>query len=552
MTSHRHLLTRALRSLFLVVALLGGLASPLEGQDFSSLLQAATFDDYQLYPDPTGMYTIRPEPLQDMEWAIQHDARWLLAGGSHALGAYSRKIAATSAAADLFTDIGNSFQGIMRAYTEYARMMEVYTQIKNMAKFVENYHLTINVMRFVPQIVITDPGDPMLDEETPPARSYVVGFMPKHGSGWKTSAAMYRDNPYLTPEMGGATISAGVGGMNIIEVRYPKSWADIKLDPSIWGGDETDGEVELQQRLMAGLYDGVTSAGRFLSGVGVDNNLELAAGRMSPRYFQQKMGLAISRRIAALVRQRALYETAITNPSSPEGKAYSNLGAVELIGLQAKIDNEIAALELKKATALGVETSKQVSWVQQGNFINQILAGLEAPERRIAIAKLSERFKKYAAAWGNAGVGPNGTIEFMNAQPEITGDPQVDNAIYLCWEAITLLSMGQVPGPVPVSGGPAAEAQASLVKAMYRTFLFEELAGIRRLIAGDHAYKVQNRAIKDVDVMKADISKHIAMLEADADRIQKWGAINDAKLQLANSKYGAWLKPMMNQSTPNP
>ena len=545
-------LRRVLHVLTLLLGVVLAGAQPLRGQDLGNLLDATVYDSVELFPDASGLGTLRRPPVfMDMEWAVQHDARWILAGGSHAVGAYSRKATATSAAADVFTDIGNSFQQILRAYSEYTRMMEVYGQIKSMAKFLETYRLTVNVLKFIPQIVITDPGDPMLDEETPPARSYVVGFMPKHGSKWVTDAITYRDNPYLSPSMGGSVESVSLGGMSLIEVRYPKSWSDIKIDPSIWGGDETDGEVELQQRLMAGLYDGVTSAGRYLSGVGVDNNLELAAGRMSPRYFQQRMGLAIDRRIAALKRQRALYDTVIANPSSPEGKAYSNFSPTELLVTQQKIDNEIAALETKKATALGVQTSKQAFWVQQGNFINQILAGLEAPERRIAIARLSERFKKYANAWGNAGTGPSGKIEFMNAQPEITGDPQVDNAIYLVWEAITLLSAGQVPGPVPVSGGPAAEAQAALVKAMYRTFTFEELAGIRRLLAGDHQYKVQTRGMKDVDAMKDDINKHILMLEADAERIQKWAAINDAKTQLATSKYGAWLKPMMNQSTLN-
>lgn len=546
----RRLLRMAL--LLLGVALLPLSTASLQGQDLGDLLTATEYDSTLLVPDVAGAFAIkRPPVFSDMQWAAQHDARWLLAGGSHAVGAYSRVTTATSAAADVFTDIGSSFQQILRAYSEYARMMEVYGQVKSMAKFLENYRLVVNVMKFVPQIVITDPGDPMLDEKTPPARSYVVGFMPKHNAAaWKNDAIMYKDNLYLDPQ-GGSTSGFAIGGMNIIEVRYPSKWSDIKIDPSIWGGDESDGEVAFQQRLMAGMYDGVTSAGRFLSSVGVDNNMESSVGRMSPRYFQQKEALAIERRIAALTRQRALYDTALSNPSDKSVQAYSNLSPVDLIQAQKNIDAEIVSLQTKKSTLLGVHTSRQVAWVQQGNFIQQILAGLEAPERRLTIARLSERFKKYSNAWGNVGEGPDGTIEFMNAQPEITGNPQVDNAIYLIWQAITLLSAGQVPGPVPVSGGPAAEAQAALVKAMYRTLTYEELVGIRRLLAGEHQYSTQTRGMKDVDAMKVDISKHIALIEADAVRIQKWAAINDAKLQAANGQYGAWLKPMMNQSTPN-
>jgi hypothetical protein len=305
--------------------------------------------------------------------------------------------------------------------------------------------------------------------------------------------------------------------------------------------------LEFEKRLMAGLYDGVVSASRYLSGVGVDNNMESSVGRMSPKYFDMKIGQALDRRIEALKKQRAMYDTAMSDPSSGEAKAFANLTPEEMIQRQAAIDQEVAKLEAQKGKTLSLETAKSAFWVERGQFINQVLAELEAPERRLTIARLSERFKKYQNAWGNVGQGPNGTIEFMNAKPEITGDQKVDDAIYLIWQAITLMSGGGVPPPVPVSGGPAAEAQAAVSKAMYRTLTFEELEGIRRLLVSDDQYWTQTRAMTDVDAMKNTIDEHIRLLEEDAARLQKWSAINKAKDDLAATQYGAWLKTLMDQ-----
>jgi len=365
-------------------------------------------------------------------------------------------------------------------------------------------------------------GDPPARERRP-APGYAVASMQEHHTGLKTKPETFGEKPYYKPKR---------AGMKLVEVRYPKSWADLKIDASIWDNDDETQE-EFQKRLLAGIYDGVTSAARYLSGVGVDNNVELAMGRMSPKAFDTRIGLAIDKKIASLKRQRDVYTTALSSPSSPEGQAYSGISAVELTNRQITIDNEIKKLEARKAAALGVEITKQQAWVERSNFIHQVLAGLEDPERRLTIARLSERFKKYANAWGNPG--------FMVTKPDITGDKAVDDAIYLIWEGITLLSSGRVPGPVPVSGGPAAEAQAALTKSMYATLTYEELVGIRRLLSGEAQYKTQSKAVADLDGAKAEISKRIALIEGNATRIQKWAAINDAKDALMASQYGAWL-----------
>lgn len=470
-------------------------------------------------PDASGFRT--PPMYSNMRYAIQHDARWLLAGGSHVVGSVSRTSSLSSNGAEVFAKIGNSFQDILRYYAEYEKAREMVGMVKSMWEYVQNYRLRVNLYKLIPNLIIAEPGDPF----GPHARYYVIGFCPKHDQTWKATSELFGDNPYYKPK----------GSLRLIEVRYPRSWADIKIDSSIWGGDSLD-SLEFQKRAMAGFYDGVVSAGRYLTNVGVDNTMESSVGRLSPKNLASQAAQLIDKRIVALQRQRSLYDDALANPHGDVGKMYASYAPEDLVRLQQGIDAEIARLETKKQMALGNEIVKQQPWVERANFIHQILAKLEAPERRIAIARLSERFKKYENAWVNPA--------FMVKQPDITGDPRVDNAIYLIWEALTVLSAGKIPPPEPVSGGKAAETQATLVKSMYRHFTYEELTAIRQLLAQDFQITKQKEGAAIVEDAKADIARHIQIIQMNAERLKQWKAMNALKTTLATEPAFAWAKSL--------
>jgi len=458
-----------------------------------------------------------PPMYSSLKYAVQHDARWYLAGGSHAVGSMAGTTELFSNGSHLFSQIGTSFSHILRFYGEYQRTRELVGAVESMWKYMSEYKLKINVWKMIPNLVISEPGDPFGED----SRSFIIGFSPKHDSKWRDNGDLFGDNPYMGHRK---------GGMSLIEVKYPHSWSDIKIDGSIWGGDSLD-EDEFQKHLLAGFYDGVTSAGRFLTGVGVDNNVELSVGRLSPRNMAANSARMIDKRIAALKRQRALYEEALTNPNTDVGHLVAGNSPERLIQLQGEIDAEIVRLQSKQSTLLGNEIAKQQPWVERATFIHGILAKLENSERRITIARLSERFKKYQNAWANPG--------FMNAKPEITGDQRVDNAIYLIWEALTLLSSGQIAPPQGVSGGPAAEAQAVVVKSMYRTLTYEELTAIRQLLAQEYQVTKQGDGVKIVASAKDEIQRMIQTIQARADMLDKWKRQNDALEDFAKTNPNA-------------
>jgi len=460
-----------------------------------------------------------PPLTSNMKYALQHDARWLLAGGTHAVGASSGSTAVFSNGAKLFTSIGNSFQRILRYYAEFQKAREMVGMVESMWKFMDEYRLRVNVYKLIPNIVVTEPGDPF----GPFTRSFIIGFAPRHDQSWRQNPDLYLDNPYIGPKS---------QGMKLVEIKYPRSWSDIKIDGSIWGADDMQTE-EFQARMLAGFYDGVTSASRFLTSLGVDNNMELAVGRMSPANIAARIGINIEKRIVALQRQRAIYSDALANPDGEIGKAYSGYKQEDLIRLQAQIDHEIQRLRVTKEAAYGNQVAGQQAWVERANFIHQVLAKLEEPERRLAIARLSERYKKFENAWANPG--------FMASKPEITGDKRVDDAIYLIWEGITIISKGEVPPPQPVSGGPAAQAQAVLTKSMYRQLTYEELAGIRQLLTAEYMHTKQIQGTKIVDEAKGAILARMRILQENAERLRRWTAFNDTmESYIATNPHAAW------------
>ncbi len=480
----------------------------------------AQFDPSDLwYQVPTfnGGSLVMPPSFSDMAWAVQHDARWVLAGGSHIAGATSGRTQVFTGGANLFTKVGDSFQKVLLFMNEIQKGAELVAQAKAMIRFLDEYQLRINVCKFIPNMIIQEPDS----ISGGPGRSIMVGFLPKHGSNtWKTNASMMGDNPYYRPR----------GSVKLVEIRYPRSWSDIKIDGSVWGADNL-AEDEIQKQLLSGFYDGTVSAARFLSDIGVDNNLEMNVGRLSPKALATQKAAVIDRRIQALQDQWNRLDAALRNPSSEEGRAFSSMNVQDRVKMQDAIKLEIAKLEKTKAETLGVEISRNAPWVQQAEIVHQVLSRLETSERRITIARLSERFKKYQKAWSNP--------SFMVQEPEITGNEQVDRAIYIIWQAITLLSKGKVAPPQAVSGGPAAEAQAALTKAMYRHLTAEELHGIRQMLAAENQFAAQAKGVEVVKDAKEDIAWYFTALLQGERRIQELQAMNAAKQAIDAS---AWQK----------
>lgn len=462
-------------------------------------------DSKETYAPSSSQQTYTPDYFMDMKYAVMHDARWILAGGTHLLGGKAHKTALFSGGSELFAHIGNSFQAILRYYAQFQKARELVGMVQAMSGFMDNFRIRTNVYKLIPNIVISEPGDPF----GPTSRSFIVGFCPKHDDSWRSDGTIYLDNPYIS----------SASGLKVFELKYPRSWDDIKIDGSIWAAENPD-EAEMQKQMLAGFYDGVTSAGRYLTSVGVDNNVELSVGRLSPKNLALSKAKTIDKRIEALIKQRLFYENAIASPTSDAGQALGAYSAEEILRMEGALDNEIKRLETQKASALGLEISKQQGWVEKANFVHQILSKLEAPERRIAIARLSERFKKYQNCWGNP--------DFMVLQPEYTGNPQLDRWIDLIWKAITILSRGEVPPPEAKAGAKGAELQSIVTKAMYRQLTYEELAGIRQLLAGEIMQNQQKTGMKQIDAMKGEIERTIGVIEQKAEALKRLKAMNDA------------------------
>lgn len=417
----------------------------------------------------------------------------------------------------MFARIGDSFTKMLTAASEIQKMAELYNQVKSMITFMEHYRLTLNLYRFIPTMDVAVPDDEMGD-----ASAYVVGFFPKSNNGWGQRSLLYGDNPYYR----------GGGGMRLVEVRYPKSLDDLTLDIGVWGGTD-DTVEEFQQKLLAGFYDGVVSAGTYMNNIGVGNNMKAQAMSLSPSRMAQRRADAILERIVALQNRKAFMDQALSDPSSDAYRLTKGMTPDQKLAQILALDQEVADLQQKLASLTPNEVARQNPWMEQANFIHQVLAKLEAPERRLAIAKLSERYKKYEKAWNNP--------DFMNPTPDITGNEAVDNAIYLIWQAATLMSWGKIAPPTPVSGGPAAEAQATITKSMYRQFLMEELAGVRRLLSHEFQNQQQAKGAETVDEGRRIVERSILDLQAGADRIRRLQTTADARQKLLDTGFGGYL-----------
>lgn len=389
----------------------------------------------------------------DMVWAAEHDARWATKAGLDINSASYRIASLLSKGNTMFVKTGDIFGKTLQAYQEVTKWVEMYHQMESMWNFVENYQLRLNLYRFLPLMNVDAP------DEMGGGQAFAVGFLPKNSTGWEARANLLNDNPWYRRG----------GGLRLVEVRYPHSLNDITFDSSVWGTDTVDEEMA-QKMLMAGIYEGVVSAGAWMSGVGIQNNLADNIAPLGPKGLAKRLREIRLNRLMILQKRRDLLQQA-AGGMLPLG-AMSPADVLDQITL---IDKEIADISAKINGEYLDEQMADSAWMRQASFVNEILAKLEHRERRLALMKLSERYRKYEAFWADPGQ--------MNPTPEITGNPRVDNAINTIWQALTLLSKGKIPPPTPVPGGPAAEAQATMVKAEYRELMVDELRAVRRLLA---------------------------------------------------------------------
>lgn len=445
---------------------------------------------------PQGSAYFRPPNIfSDMGTALDHDARYFIAGTSHVVGKTSRIVSLLQRVDTFNTRVGRSLETVLRFYQEYRRFMELVNQVKRMYSYMQNYfknfQVTVNLYRLLPVIEIDDPMDNQ--------DYFVVGFLPKHGADrWKNNARKFGDNRYLDQPF------------SVIQVNYPHNLADLAVDASVWGNLGAVMDVmEFQKRLMAGLYDGVISASNYLNGFsGAISNLESnlagnAQQYLTPELISKEKVVLYDKAINGLTE----YRGKLLNSMASGGSGFIDASPESMDRMIARIDAQLDQLTQERdyekdgRGAKTAQASQQV-WMERMNFVSQVLVKLEANERRIAIARMAEKYDKYEKFWKDPGM--------MNPTPEITGMPAVDNSLYVIWQALTVLSWGKIPPPTPVSGGPAAEAMATITKAQYRTYLSEELRGVRQLI-GRAEQETASKAVQDVS-MTGDIA--LAMAEA--------------------------------------
>lgn len=438
----------------------------------------------------------------DMDLAAEHDARWGIGATSHAVGAASRVAGYLAKGNTFFVKTGDTFGKILGAYQEVAKFAELYQVMQNAWRFLQNYQLTLNLFRCLPVINVLAP------DEMGGGLAYAVGLFPKDSAGWEARANLLNDNLFKP-----------VGtGFKIVEIRMPSSMNDLVVDSNIWGMDSVDEET-FQKMLLAGMYEGVVSSGLWLSNAGVGNNLLENVAGMGPRAFARRITAIILKRTTDLQARKAyLYQISTGQVDLPRGMT------PELVLNQMKaIDRELEDLATKDTTGYVASQMKQQAWMRQADFVGEILTKLEHPKRRLALMKLRERYRKYEKFWsGSVEKDDKGQPSMMNPTPEITGDEKIDKAINLIWSSLTLLSKGSIPPPTPVSGGPAAESQAIMVRSAYREFLVDELRAVRRLLAFRYAQEKQKEGSeRDVQSGKDEVNHMLTILDARADHIKR-------------------------------
>ncbi len=482
----------------MAVLLFGGMLTPGRAQGVTALPADVTGDDKDETPS-TGLAQIAQlmplTPAQamapqfwgsNMRYSWEHDARWGVGAASASTGATSRIASLLSKGNTFFLKTGDTFAKITQAYQDVLKMVELYNQMTAAWEFLKDYQLTVNLFRFLPLI------DIMAPDEMGGGQAFAVGLLPKDSNGWEVRANLLNDNPwYRRP-----------GGLRLIEVRYPHSLNELTLNASIWGTDDLD-EEEFQKKLLSGMYDGIVSASLWMSNAGIANNLADNVAQMGPKALARRKSLLIAKRIQALQSRKD------TLDKMSHGWIEMPVGMTpeDVMRQMALIDPEISRLEQMDETGYASAMMAEETWMRKASFAGEILAKLEQPQRRLAIMKLNERFRKYERFWADP--------DQMDPQPEITGNAQVDNCIYIIWQALTLLSKGNIPPPTPVPGGPAAESQSIMVRSMYREFLVDELRATRRLLAFRY---VSDKQAEGADVVAEDGKKEIALLMTELDR----------------------------------
>jgi len=439
----------------------------------------------------------------DMAYAAEHTGRWLAAAASHGVGANARVGMMLGKGNTFFIKTGDVFGKTIGAYQEIVKWVEMYRQMERAWEFVKNYQLRLNLYRFLPLV------DVMAPDEMGGGQAYAVGFLPKDSTGWEARANLLNDNPW----------KKAPGGMRLVEVRYPHSLNDVLLDSSVWGTETTD-EEQFQKMMLSGFYEGVVSAGAWMNGAGLQNNLQDNVANMGPRAFAIRIRALRLNRIAVVQKRRDLLNQAATG-MTPMPPGFS---PADVLAQIAMCDKEIAELQSKVDAGYLDAQMSDAFWMKQASFANEILSKLENSERRLAIMKLAERYRKYERFWA--------TPDQMDLTPEITGSPKIDNAISVIWQALTLLSKGKIPPPTPVPGGFAAEMQAVLVKSEYRELMVDELRAVRRLLAFRYATDKQAEGgMKTVEAGKASVETMMAKLQVNQARIDQMTrgvAIRDA------------------------
>jgi hypothetical protein len=454
-----------------------------------------------------------PGPFSDMVFAAEHDARYLGAALSHSSGKSSRIVSLLSRVDTFQTRVGHSLGLIMQFYSEYRRFMELVNQVKQMASYMKNYfnnfQLTINLYRLLPTIEIADPLD---DQDC-----FVVGFLPKHSSDrWRKNAAKFGDNKYLNDS-----------AFHVIQFDYPHSWNDLAVDASIWGNlGATMGELEFQQRMMAGVYDAVMSASNYLGGLkGVSTNLGTNARKYLNPENVNKIKIELLQKV---LDQLSSYRVKLLSNAAGSG-GFIDMSPDQVQAALNRIDGQIAQVQgqmayEKDGRGKTAVLAQQQVWMERMNFLTQIIQPLEQNERKLTIATMKAQYDKYEVFWKDPGM--------MNPTPEITGMPAIDNSIYIIWQALTVLSWGKIPPPTPVSGGPAAEAAAMVTKGTYRKLMAEELRGIRQILTHQEQEAAKNDAVGVVGGAGTELAMAEAKLAANDGRIKATQAILDQRSKL--------------------
>ena len=456
----------------------------------------SSYDDDETAQGSSSIPTLGPKvsnPLlfgSDMVWATQHDARWAIRSGLDMSSASSRIASLLAKGNTMFVKTGDIFGKTLQAYQEVVKWVEMYHQMESMWNFVQNYQLRVNLYRFLPLMSVDAP------DEMGGGQAFAVGFLPKNSTGWEARANLLNDNPWYRKG----------GGLRLVEVRFPHTINDITFDSSVWGTDTVDEEIA-QKMLMAGMYEGVSSAAVWMTGAGIQNNLADNIAPMGPKGLARRLREIRLNRLNILQKRRDLLNQA-AGGIIPLGA----MSPADVLDQIASIDKEIADLTAKINGEYIDEQMADAAWMRQASFVNEILSKLEHRERRLALMKLSERYRKYEMFWADP--------DQMNPTPEITGNPKVDNAITVLWQALTLLSKGKIPPPTPVPGGLAAEAQAVMVKSEYRELMVDELRAVRRLLAFRYVTdKQKSGADETMQVGKYQIEDMMRQLKVHESRI---------------------------------